>query len=102
MSMAKCIYCGHEVVYGAHVGVKQTEAHRLLVEHDRVCPANPIVKEREALDAYARDLADSLHRLATYPGDCTAADRQYAQQLVGRYPLKKHGVDLAPYWPDEV
>lgn len=85
MSMATCIYCGHNVKYGPGTNFTQGQAYRLLVLHDWACPENPNVKERKVLETCVQNLAETLHRLATYPDDCNEAERQHAQRLAGRF-----------------
>tara|TARA_Y100000782_G_scaffold47771_1_gene53493 strand:+ start:2161 stop:2421 length:261 start_codon:yes stop_codon:yes gene_type:complete len=47
--IATCIYCGHEVRYGPRRDATRDQAHKALIEHDQVCPKNPVVQERDQL-----------------------------------------------------
>ncbi|MCK2185716.1 hypothetical protein [Halomonas getboli] len=58
--IATCIYCGHEVRYGPRRGVTRDQAHQALIEHDKVCPENPVVQELQAATDFAEDRARLL------------------------------------------
>lgn len=56
-----CIYCGLAVEHGHDCPIE--EAHKQLMDHDRVCPGNPLVKEIGQLKAEIKNLR---RRVAVY------------------------------------
>lgn len=52
MSIATCIYCGHQIPYGG--SLSQRDAHQAMVEHDQTCPCNPLVARADSLELEAR------------------------------------------------
>ena len=59
---AMCLHCGLEVFYTQGDGQDQARAWKVLLDHDGVCPKNPLVARIVELEADAKRL-DTLERL---------------------------------------
>lgn len=57
---ASCIYCGEAIIYDTRKVDDMEAAHRMLMEHDRQCPKNPVAQEVAALKAHCRELRSAL------------------------------------------
>lgn len=57
---ASCIYCGEAIIYDTRKVDDMEAAHRLLMDHDRQCPKNPVAQEVTALKAHCRELRSAL------------------------------------------
>jgi len=68
---ATCIYCDYQVRHGARYGVLQKDAYRALIEHDWICPKNPIARERDELAAHVWRFLEATSEEALADDDWT-------------------------------
>lgn len=93
--IATCIYCGFKIEHGIRHGATRDDAHQALIDHDRQCPKNPLVKELNALvekrDSLSAELDEIIRDYETERYHRQAAER--SEQA-----LAAHVERLAALW----